>query len=137
MAEYINQNLENDSVVVSVFGPYTSAVIPYTETSKNIRFWSPSTQKYFTYMDWDDISNQLLDLEDIMIIIQNNFKNENVYILSSNDLLETKNKDYLNELQENNIISKSLYESAYEERSVIGEEKYALYKVNLNNLRRN
>lgn len=137
VAEYINQNLENDSVVVSVFGPYTSAVIPYTETSKNIRFWSPSTQKYFTYMDWDDISNQLLDLEDIMIIIQNNFKNENVYILSSNDLLETKNKDYLNELQENNIISKSLYESAYEERSVIGEEKYALYKVNLNNLRRN
>lgn len=137
VAEYINQNLENDSVVVSVFGPYTSAVIPYTETSKNIRFWSPSTQKYFTYMDWDDISNEVLNLEDIMTNIQNNFKNENVYILSSNDLLETKNKDYLNELQENNIISKSLYESAYEERSVIGEEEYALYKVNLNNLRRN
>ena len=137
VAEYINQNLENDSVVVSVFGPYTSAVIPYTETSKNIRFWSPSTQKYFTYMDWDDISNEVLNLEDIMTNIQNNFKNEIVYLLSSNDLLETKNKDYLNELQENNIISKSLYESAYEERSVIGEEKYALYKVNLNNLRRN
>ena len=137
VAEYINQNLENDSVVVSVFGPYTSAVIPYTETSKNIRFWNPSTQKYFTYMDWDDISNEVLNLEDIMTNIQNNFKNENVYILSSNDLLETKNKDYLNELQENNIISKSLYESAYEERSVISEEKYALYKVNLNNLRRN
>lgn len=137
VAEYINQNLENDSVIVSVFGPYTSAVIPYTETSKNIRFWNPSTQKYFTYMDWDDISNEVLNLEDIMTNIQNNFKNENVYILSSNDLLETKNKDYLNELQENNIISKSLYESAYEERSVIGEEEYALYKVNLNNLRRN
>ena len=126
VAQYINQNLEENAIIISVFGPYSSAVIPYTN---NIKFWNASSQEFFTYMTWNKISNEELNLSQIMENVKNNFKNgENLYLLNSNNIIE-KDDEELKRLQEQNIISESLYSS--QEKSEIYEEIYDLYKINL------
>lgn len=126
VAQYINQNLEENAIIISVFGPFSSAVIPYTN---NIKFWNASSQEFFTYMTWNKISNEELNLSQIMENVRNNFKSgETLYLLNSNNIIE-KDDEELKKLQEQNIISESLYSST--EKSEIYEEVYDLYKINL------
>ena len=126
VAQYINQNVEENAIIISVFGPFSSAVIPYTD---NIKFWNASSQEFFTYMTWNKISNEEIDLSQIMQNVRNNFKNgETLYLLNSYNLIRKDDKE-LKKLQEQNVISECLYSST--EKSEIYEEVYDLYKINL------
>ena len=80
-------------------------------------------------MTWNKVSNEELNLSQIMENVRNNFKGgETLYLLNSNNIIE-KDDEELKKLQEQNIISESLYSST--EKSENYEEVYDLYKINL------
>lgn len=127
-AEYIEENLEEDAIFICTDAPYSSAIIPYTENKK---FWNPSTEEYFTYMVWDEISNRELSINEIIEKVQDNFnKNDNIYLLDSHpDVNKELHEEDIEEYQNKGILSEIIYKDYI--RTEIYEEMYEIYKINL------
>ena len=126
-AQYIENNLEDDSIFVADTGYLVSAIIPYTE---NKRFWNSSSKQYFTYMTWNKISNQEMYVDQIIENIKQEFDDKShLYLIMSNKNADSKNNEKIIKLQQEGILSDTLYSS--KESSIICEEVYNIYKINL------
>lgn len=126
-AQYINKNLEDDAIIVCTDGPLASAIIPYTD---NIKFWNPSSEQYFTFMKWDEISNRRLSIEKIIEKVKKNFNaKQNIYLLNCHNQ-KIENGTSIEEIQSEGIISETLYKSNKDK--CLKEEVYDIYKIILN-----
>lgn len=98
-----------------------STVIPYLKTSK---LWSLKSQKYYTFISWNElIAQNDIEGENTINIIKQNFEKEDnlyyisIYSLSDSEKNYLKNKGLITELYKTNT-------------SVMGEE-YIIYKINI------
>jgi len=127
IAKYIEENIEDNSIFICMHGPFSSAIIPYTENKK---FWNPSSEEYFTYMIWDTKYNEELEVNEVIERVRKNFTSQDkIYLLDCNITSIDRDKNLIQKLQEENTLSEVLYKS--KDRSIIYEEVYELYKINL------
>lgn len=123
-AQYIEQNLDDDAIMICTDKSYASAIIPYTT---KVKFWSPTDEKYFTYVTWDASSNKKMTIEEMIDKAKNSFgEDKNVYLLNCNNE-EMKNEDTLKTLQNNNVLSEVIYKGS--EKKCISDEVYDIYKI--------
>ena len=135
MAEYINNNLEDGSIVLS--GPraeFITSIIPYV--NKNIDYYQIKGNRFFTYVLIDDINREKIEIEDINSL-NNKFKdNQKLYYIYSKDKVNVSKsfyiideKDLIDDCIENNIFKK-IYET---DDISVNNENYVLYEVKLKN----
>ena len=129
VAEFINTNVEDDAVFLCTNIPRTSAIIPYV---KNATFINPLNLKEFTYVTWDETAYKNIAVNYIIENIKKSDYNEkNIYLIEN--LVSSRDDKMIKELQNQNILSKVLYES--DKENVLGDEVYKMYKINLKNIR--
>ena len=125
VAEFINTNVEDDAVFLCTNIPRTSAIIPYV---KNATFINPLNLKEFTYVTWDETAYKNIAVNYIIENIKKSDYNEkNIYLIEN--LVSSEDDKMIKELQNQNILSKVLYES--DKENVFGDEVYKMYKINL------
>ena len=136
IGEYINEKIEDGSIILN--GPkaeFTSSVIPYVK--KNIKFYQMSGDRYFSYAIWDEKNQKDVEVEEFKKL-QNKFeKSQKLYYIFSIEKFK-KNKD--NEYHEDELIDELIREGVLEELYYVytvnqGYESYALFEVNLDNLK--
>ena len=125
VAEFINTNVEDDAIFLCTNIPRTSAIIPYV---KNATFINPLNLKEFTYVTWDETAYKNIAVNYIIENIKKSDYNEkNIYLIEN--LVSSEDDKMIKELQNQNILSKVLYES--DKENVFGDEVYKMYKINL------
>lgn len=125
VAEFINTNVEDDAVFLCTNIPRTSAIIPYV---KNATFINPLNLREFTYVTWDETAYKNIAVNYIIENIKKSDYNEkNIYLIEN--LVSSEDDKMIKELQNQNILSKVLYES--DKENVFGDEVYKMYKINL------
>lgn len=100
MSNYINNNIEENSIIVCTNMPLTSAVIP---NCINYKFWSPQKNDFFTFVTWDENYKKEIDLDKMFEDVKNLFKDKKIYLLYSYDFDEIlldfyKNNEYIEEI---------------------------------------
>ena len=129
VADYINQNLNEDAIIVCTNCPTASAIIPYI---KDAKFWNPFSKQYFSYIEWDDDFNVDIEVSEIINNIKNELPLNNVYLIESYEYIGLKDNSDIAILIEKGILSKELYNSSRKLDGTIAlDEVYKLYKVNL------
>jgi hypothetical protein len=99
-AQYIKNNLEDDSIFICTDMPFSSAVIPYINRNA---FWSPQTEDYFSFVTWDEKYKTSYTVQEFLEKIKNNFNgNEKLYLLYSYNFQE----EAIEYLENNEIITK-------------------------------
>lgn len=116
-AEWIKENLEDNSIFICTSMPLSSAIIPYI--NKDV-FWSPQTLDNFSFTSWDENYRTGYSLKDLQKRVKENFEeNQNLYLIYTYDF----NQETMNFLEESGYISK-IFESQIAEK-----EEYAIYKI--------
>lgn len=119
---YIQENIKNNSIIITPDIPQTSSVIPFVDKNKNISFFGLNSNEYFTYVTWT-YPNDIYDEKYLKNIINTKFKNKNnLYVLCGN----TECLNYQNLIQEGFLTP--IYNTDF---STV--EAYSLYKVNKKN----
>lgn len=117
-AKYIENNIEEGSIMICTDMPYSSAIIPYI--NKNI-FWSPQTEEKFTYVTWNEKAKRHYSLRELQESLNENFdENQKLYLLYSYNFKE----EVIENLEKNNYIKK-----VFASRNAKKEE-YAIYEIN-------
>ena len=99
-AQYIKDNLEEDSIFICMNMPYSSAIIPYINRNA---FWSPQTENYFSFVTWDEKYRTGYTLLEMIEKIEKNFdKNQKLYLLYTYDFKE----EDMEVLEEKGILKK-------------------------------
>ena len=126
IAQYINKNIEKDSIFICINTSTASAVIPYTYDQK---YWNPVSEEYFTYITWNKSSLTNISLDEIIKKVQNTFnKNEKIYLIES-DRSSNNQTDSIKNFQQKNILSEKIYDT--DDDCVVKGESYTIYKINL------
>ncbi len=134
IGNYINSNLENDSVIIS--GPRAecaSSVIPYI--NKNIKFYQIIGNRYFTYAILD-YENKLDIKPDDIKNLTNIFNNDQkIYYIYCYDKLNIVSSEY----NEKDVIDEFVKKGAFKEIYSSGDEtlyqeRYELYEVYIDKL---
>ena len=128
VANYINQNLDEDSIIVCTNCPTVSAIIPYI---KNAKFWNPFSKQYFSYITWKNDFNTDLKIDEIINNIKEKLSLKNVYLLESYEHTTLRENPNIIKLIENGTLSEELYSSNEFNEFIMFDEVYKLYKVNL------
>lgn len=116
-AEWIKNNLEDDSIFICTNMPLSSAIIPYI--GKDV-FWSPQTLDYFSFTTWDEDYRTGYSLRDLQKRVKDNFEtDQNLYLIYTYDF----NEETMSSLEEQGYITK-MYES-----NIAEKEEYAIYKI--------
>ena len=116
-AEWIKNNLEDDSIFICISMPLSSAIIPYINRDA---FWSPQTLDYFSFTSWDENYRTGYSLRDLQKRVKENFQeNQNLYLIYTYDF----NEETMKSLEEQGYITK-IFES-----NVAVQEEYAIYKI--------
>lgn len=116
-AEWIKNNLEEDSIFICTSIPLSSAIIPYINRDV---FWSPQTLDYFSFTSWDENYRTGYSLRDLQKRVKENFQeNQNLYLIYTYDF----NEETMKFLEEQGYITK-IFES-----DVSLQEKYTIYKI--------
>lgn len=116
-AEWIKENLEDNSIFICTSMPLSSAIIPYI--NKDV-FWSPQTLDYFSFTSWDENYRTGYSLRDLQKRVKENFEeNQNLYLIYTDDF----NEETMNYLEESGYISK-IFES-----QIAVKEEYTIYKI--------
>ena len=116
-AEWIKENLEDDSIFICTSMPLSSAIIPYI--NKDV-FWSPQTLDYFSFTSWDENYRTGYSLRDLQKRVKDNFEaDQNLYLIYTYDFDEMT----MNFLEIQGYITE-IFES-----DVSVQEKYTIYKI--------
>lgn len=116
-AEWIKENLEDDSIFICTNMPLSSAIIPYID--KEV-FWSPQTLDYFSFTSWDENYRTGYSLRDLQKRVKDNFEtDQNLYLIYTYDFDEMT----MNFLEIRGYITE-IFES-----DVSVQEKYTIYKI--------
>lgn len=116
-AEWIKENLEDDSIFICTNMPLSSAIIPYID--KEV-FWSPQTLDYFSFTSWDENYRTGYSLRDLQKRVKDNFEaDQNLYLIYTYDFDEMT----MNFLEIQGYITE-IFES-----DVSVQEKYTIYKI--------
>lgn len=127
-ANFINEKLEENSIIACNDLPLGSSVIPY---SKNVRFYNPREDNFYTYVTWNYDREEDEKIEEELIKkVRKRFSNEeNIYFLYTGTLSEEgekeENQKILEKFERKGKILK-IFES---KRSLCGEN-YNIYKIN-------
>lgn len=128
MAMYINNNLNDNSVILS--GPrveFISGIIPYTK--RQIKYYHIQGKRYFSYAIWDEDNKRDLTVEDLKKTIADLDKKQKLYYIYCSGLdgynSFYKTKSTIKELVEQGYL-KELYSTCAQS---IAKESYAIYKV--------
>lgn len=127
-ANYINQNLDEDAIIVCTNCPTASAIIPYL---KNVKFWNPFSKQYFSYIIWKNDFNTDLEIDEIINNIKEELPLKKVYLLESYEHTTLEENPNILKLIENGTLSEELYSSNEFNEFIKFDEIYKLYKVNL------
>ena len=112
VAEYLESNIPENSIIVCNDMPRTSSVIPYTN---KVKYWNPSIRDEFSYVTWDE-KNVELSFEQLYVIVNQEFESlDNIYFLDSGTTFQEPPK-YFEKIE---VFNKTLI-----------DEKYILYKIN-------
>ena len=128
VANYINQNLDEDAIIVCTNCPTASAIIPYL---KNVKFWNPFSKQYFSYIIWKNDFNTDLKIDEIINNIKEKLPLKKVYLLESYEHTTLEENPNILKLIENGTLSEELYSSNEFNEFIKSDEVYKLYKVNL------
>ena len=94
-AQYINENLEEDSIFICTDSALCSAIIPYSNKGK---FWDPKKEDYFSYIKWDENYSKSFSSDDLLEDYKKlNENNENVYLIYTYNMDEEAWNDFINE----------------------------------------
>ena len=126
VAQYINKEIEKDSVFICINTSTASAVIPYTHGQK---YWNPVSEEFFTYITWNKSSLTNLGLDEIIEKVQKNFNKSNKLYLIESDRLNNNQTESIKNFQQKNILSEKLYDT--DDDCVVKGESYTIYKINL------
>lgn len=130
VANFIEEELEEDAILVGINAPTPTSIVPFT---KNKKIWNACSNSYYTYMVWDENANVDLPINQIINNIKENFSSkDNVYLIESYEnrgVLKEENEEII-ELQEKGILSHVLYMSEIQ-NLIHTEEAYKIYRVNL------
>lgn len=115
-AEYINENIDENSIFVCTNMPKASAVIPYTS---NYKYWSPQIKKDFSFVSWNEEYTNTYTVGEFKDMLEEFEKN--IYLLYTDDwndeiIIDFENENYIEPLFESN-------------ESIRGED-YKIYKIN-------
>ncbi len=125
VAEFINNNVEDDAIFVCTNIPRTSAIIPYVKKGVFINILN---MKEFTYVTWDQTAYKIINPNYIIEKIKkSDYNTKNIYLIES--IFSAEDDEKIKELQNKNILSETLYESNKE--NVLIDEIYKVYKINL------
>lgn len=64
VAEYINENVPNEAVILTDSKPYSSAILPYLASFRTFIYVSDNS--HFSYVSWEDGWNTTIEYEDFM-----------------------------------------------------------------------
>ena len=125
IAEFINNNLEDDAILVTGERvEYCSAIVPYANS--NFRFYDLRENKFFTYAVWNT-SNQLLVTEDFTNKLIEVF-GEDAHLYYINTKLLNANAEYYNIID--NMIQSGKLEKVFEsDKDFFANEMYTIYKI--------
>ena len=137
MADFINQKVPKNSIIC-IGGNFSkaSALIPYINKNKNIKFYQIPSERFLTYTIWDSQNRYVLNESTIY-----NFKkinSDNIYYIAyekgySDKYFENDNEllfAYENELENNGIFECIINMDGQQ----LIDEEYKLYKVNMQKL---
>ncbi len=118
IASFVVQTLPQDSVIVCPTVGDGTAIAPYLTTQK---LWSPSSEKFFTYLTWDSSLNVRLTPTELSQKIDLHLSEyDNVYILFQPHGVVPTLEGYPKTLSEVAVFS---------EHTIQGEPEITLYKV--------
>ena len=124
-AKFINENIEEGAIFICMDAPRSTAIIPYVN---NRKFIDSVTTKEFTYITWDkNAYKRVSTIQAIKNIYEIYKKNPKVYLIES--IYEKSENNDIKKLQEQNILSNTLYESDLNKK--YKDEAYKIYKVNI------
>lgn len=123
VANFIQENLPEDSVFICATDEVVSSVIPYVDKDK-YHFYSAVRKQYYTFVTWDEEWGKGIKIKDVRETIEyfKNLKKDNVYLLCGKNLAYVLKFDYFEKIFEtNNNVILDFY--------TVDNEEYELYKV--------
>ncbi len=115
-AEYIEKNLENQSIILTTYDELNPVVNAFVSSKRSdIVFYDLSNERKYTFHQWAE-KHSKIDPDDIVNYTKRNFDNSNIYYLSR---YEVDNEHFI-----------EVY-SNLEKESLSGEN-YVLYRLSLN-----
>ena len=127
-AQYINNNLENESVLICTDIPRASSIIPYVN---NMKFINSANFKEFTYVTWDKYVNEKIEMDEIIEkTIKMNKDNSCFYLIES--IFSPNESEVLQKYQDKGILSKALYITDL--KCNLGDESFRIYKFNFDDI---
>ena len=133
MAHYVNENLDNNSIVLSGSRvEFISSIIPYIK--HDIKFYHVPGKRYFSYAIWDNKNKRNITLQDIKELPAVFHNGEKLYYIFCSG-----KQYYLNNREENDVFDKLLKENVLEklyctQDESLSVENYTIYKVNYNKI---
>jgi hypothetical protein len=133
MAHYVNENLDNNSIVLSgSHVEFISGIIPYIK--HDIKFYHVPGKRYFSYAIWDNENRRNINLQDIKELPTVFHNGEKIYYIFC-----TGKQYYHDSSEENVLINKLLKENILEKLYCTKDEtffaeEYTIYKVNYNKI---
>lgn len=128
-AEFINDNLDANSIMIVSDMPYCVSIVPYTNSAK---FWNPQKEDYFTYVTWDK-NNKMLSSDDFSEYegkIKKSFQEEQklyyVYVMNNKE----KEQKYCEDLWINEQEKLGNFTRIYQSSDSIVDETYIIYAIN-------
>lgn len=122
IADYINRNIEDNSVILTTRDDEITPIVPYLKEEKNIKFINLNTEREVVYCIWDEFKNTRRTGEELIENVkkyQNNY--ENVYLVIPWGYI----MEEVEEMKEGLDI-----EMIYEYKYTVVLEKYEMFKIN-------
>ena len=116
-ANYINNNLPKNSIILCNKTSYTLAIIPHT---KNIEYYSLPLNRKFTYVTWKKNLDEVLNEDYMSRLIDIKTKQDNVYYL----LVKCDRDDYIKSLE-----NKGLLVPIFESENSNEMEDFIIYDI--------
>ena len=121
LSSYINENLSEDSLIITNSDPAASSLIPFLQ---NRDIWNPVIEKKITYIKWDQERQKQINDKQLIEWIKQDFPDMNAFYLICADLTRNRNFiDGIERLVEDQI---PLYQT---EGTTITDESFALYLI--------
>ena len=120
LADYINENVEQNSIMLAEKDAQASTIIPYIENGS--KFWNIRTKQYYTYVTWNWDRERDIEGEEVEKEIEEDFdEDDNLYYIYC-----TKRPDDIKEYLE----KEGKLEEVYATEPSLMDETYILYKIN-------
>ena len=126
-ANYINENIEDNSLIIILDIDRHVSAIPYIDSDKNLIFYNIQNEEYQTFSTWDTkgfTEKKYYIIEKQIYDLSNNY--ENIYIMyglgESNKYVEYT----VAQLIKSNIISDYIYKTENE----LSIEKFGIHRYN-------